>query len=157
MQVQEADLLPIAEFKLRWRWTDPKHNALPNEALARIRALSGPKAREFWQEAASYLHGGNLAGDAFAPIIERRVDEDRVVVQNWLAQAIGCAGEQLVVSWDRDTAVLVDCWVFCRYWDDFCYPASDDVLIAPVAGGWALLYHHEEVFVFGTGRNSGTG
>jgi len=39
-----------------------------------------------------------------------------------------------------------------QYWDDFCYPGSDDVAISPEDDSWLLFYFHEEMFEFGQRR-----
>lgn len=33
--------------------------------------------------------------------------------------------------------------VFCDFWSDFCYPASDDVTAWPADEAWLLEAHHE--------------
>lgn len=60
--------------------------------------------------------------------------------------------QQVIVSWDKDTAVVASWGVFCDYWDDFCYAASDDVSAFPVSFDWVLFYQHGERFVFGQKR-----
>ena len=52
----------------------------------------------------------------------------------------------IVLSWGSSTALETDWEVFVAHWDDFCYPASDDVSIRPIDGGWTLRYHRCEVF-----------
>ena len=45
-------------------------------------------------------------------------------------------------------AICVSWGVFCEYWDDFCYPASDDVAIWSLSQEWFLIYDHSgEVFL----------
>ena len=56
--------------------------------------------------------------------------------------------QAILVHWLQDVAAVTDWATFCEYWDDFCYPMSD-VVIWPLPGEWALLYHHEEQFTFG--------
>jgi hypothetical protein len=45
-------------------------------------------------------------------------------------------------SRDAGTAVVTDQAAFVAHWDDVCYPAFDDLTVAPLAGGWALCYRH---------------
>jgi len=75
-------------------------------------------------------------------------EQDHVRVTEALT-ALPIASEQrIVVEWDR-VDVLETSWrTFRDYWDDFCYPSSDDVTICPVDGGWVLCYHHWERFSF---------
>jgi hypothetical protein len=54
----------------------------------------------------------------------------------------------VLISWDNQTAAVTEWYVFVEHWDDFCYPASDDVTVVPLAGGWTLCYRRYEVFQF---------
>ena len=66
-----------------------------------------------------------------------------------LAAAKGIAPtEAVLISWDARTAAMTDWELFVAHWDDFCYPASDDVTVFPLGGEWVLCYHHYEVFQF---------
>ena len=51
-----------------------------------------------------------------------------------------------MVSWGPSAALETNWESFVAHWDDFCYPASDDVVIRPIDGGWTLRYHRYEVF-----------
>jgi hypothetical protein len=77
---------------------------------------------------------------------------DALQVRERLAQLGLCRDARLTVAWEPDLAVTLPAKVFCEFWNDFCYPASDDVVILPAPGGWLLRYHHEEEFL--TGRES---
>jgi hypothetical protein len=68
---------------------------------------------------------------------------------SWLRAQAPNAAEEIVVSWDRETALRTTWDFFTSHWDDFCYPASDDVLVVPDGKSWVLRYHHEEIFYFG--------
>ncbi len=37
-----------------------------------------------------------------------------------------------------------------KYWSDFYYPSSDDLIIVDKTLNWALLLYHEDMIVFGT-------
>jgi len=53
------------------------------------------------------------------------------------------------LSWDPNVALRTPWGIFRDYWDDFCYPASDDLTITPADDSWLLFYFHEEMFEFG--------
>ena len=57
-------------------------------------------------------------------------------------------GNQLFTIGPMTLAICVSWGVFCQYWDDFCYPASDDVTIWPLSEEWFLIYDHSEKFFF---------
>jgi len=76
-------------------------------------------------------------------------------VRPWLTARLPAGRVPLVVSWTREWAVLTDGALFTARWDDFCYPASDDVTVFPLDEAWALHYWHEEEFVYARRRGTG--
>jgi hypothetical protein len=68
---------------------------------------------------------------------------------SWLRMCCPDFTGSVTLSWDSDTALHTSWELFTARWDDFCYPASDDVFILPDSRGWVLLYHHAEGFSFG--------
>lgn len=76
--------------------------------------------------------------------------DSKIVITNWLVQQMKDVSDQnIIASWDKEIAVLVPKNTFIEYWDDFCYPSSDDVSITPLGGSWMLYYFHEQEFQFG--------
>jgi hypothetical protein len=58
----------------------------------------------------------------------------------------------VLVVWNDETAVVTDWAFFAERWDDFCYPASDDVTIWAPGEPWTLCYRHFDVMQFDAGR-----
>lgn len=69
--------------------------------------------------------------------------------RRWLRELPICPAEKIVVRWGPRVAVQTNWEIFARYWNDFCYPSSDDVEIFLPSGEWILLYHHWELFEWG--------
>lgn len=69
---------------------------------------------------------------------------------HWLRQHQPNFSTSVILSWDKDIALRTTWGIFTSYWDDFCYPMSDDLVVWPEDEKWVLLYHHEERFYFGT-------
>lgn len=134
------DFVPLAEFSLRWRWTESTGNTLPPRALARIRALSAARAADLAP------HVAYLCDERRELAREMRTDGEPARVSAWLRTLHIEPSTRLVVSWDAATAVVTDWELFCSYWDDFCYPASDNVTILPLSEEWVLCYDHHELF-----------
>ena len=153
LAVDEQDCRSLNTFRLAWRWTDARYNILPPAVLDDIRPLKADKAETL----ATFLRPQRQGSEAegFMPPGYRLVDQidcssnDVNTVRNWLAAKIPHLAEHVVVFWQSNEAVLTSADIFCHYWDDFCYPASDDVDILPQNGDWLLVYWHEEVFFFG--------
>jgi len=75
-------------------------------------------------------------------------------IQRWLFTCSSDSNQTVIVSWDNNLAALVKWKVFCEFWDDFCYPSSDDVAIFPLSEEWMLFYSHSECFDFGKRQES---
>ena len=77
-------------------------------------------------------------------------DADESVVREWLDSLPIPADESVVVSWDAETAVTTPFAVVAQDWSDFFYPGSDDAAVIPPNGEWMLMWHHYELFEFGS-------
>ena len=154
-EIEESDFRPINEFPLKWRWTDSRWNKLPQEALHAIRPLSESKARELCQYSLECTDHSGLMESLFERVSRIDTFDDSSDIRLWLLARTSDLNQTVAVSWDNDLAALVRWKVFCDYWDDFCYPASDDVAIFPLSGEWMLSYSHDEYFMFGDRRISG--
>jgi hypothetical protein len=69
-------------------------------------------------------------------------------IQQWLIDRAPDLNQTVVVSWSNELAALVKWKLFCDYWDDFCYPVSDDVMIFPLSEEWMLSCLPDENFIF---------
>jgi hypothetical protein len=132
--------MTIQEFPLAWRWTQRSHSVLPAEVLAGIRPLSASEAA-----------GVSTAAPAESATVVSRSASDSVDVRHWLRSVQPDSQARVYISWNRDWAVETSWHIFTEYWDDFCYPSSDDVTVVPTGGTWQLVYHHYEQFEFITG------
>jgi hypothetical protein len=152
IEIEEHDYSDLAAFPLKWRWTDAQWNLLPPDVLAEIRPLSRRKALEVDEQARLFHPDEGFVPGSFELVAQLdivRLHYDAQQVRDWLRQFIPVSEERLIVSWDLDNAVVTTAAILCEYWDDFCYPGSDDVLISPFSDEWMLFYWHEEVFFFG--------
>jgi hypothetical protein len=85
-------------------------------------------------------------GVEYARLTGRDVsDDDRQAVIDWL-QSLNLPTADLVnVFWlaDRE-GIRVNLNRFLEHYDDFWFPARDDVWICPVSSQWILEFSHEE-------------
>ena len=136
------DFQPIESFSLIWRWTDEDHNVFPDEILQRIKPLKNDKAHEVNEYASNNFYEKKETTKTC------RTSGDEQYVQNWLFSLPINSSDEIIISWDNETAVLTDWEVFSEYWDGFCYPTSDEVAIWSPSNKWVLLYEHSEYFTF---------
>lgn len=151
----DDDFAELASFSLSWRWTDRKWNLLPDTALAGIRPLADAAARQAWTTLKSLFHPNdwNLDPQHFGPLQEVDTSGDAEPVRAWLEHVIPPHSDDVLIQWEPGLAALTHEAVFRTYWDDFCYPSSDDVLIWPLSDAWAAFYFHEESLTAGIRRH----
>ena len=154
LELRPTDFLPLQEFGLKWRFTDPKYKVLPPDAIADLHPLSAARAAALvllLDEASRALHDGS---DASATTIDAGCggEQDYPRVIGALHALPIAPEERVVVVWDKVNALETSWRTFCGYWDGFCYPSSDDVTICPIESGWMLDYHHGEWFAFSASR-----
>jgi hypothetical protein len=155
LEIEENDFSPIDSFPLKWRWTDSQWNKFPDKTLNKIQPLSEIKAHELSQHSKQfYDFETGLAESLFENIKQINASGGVEEIQCWLSAQSSDSNQTVIVSWDDRLAALIEWKVFCEYWDDFCYPASDDVAIFPFSEEWTLLYSHEEYFIFGKRRKN---
>lgn len=65
--------------------------------------------------------------------------------RQWLKR-LKVSGQQVTILWDGETALCLPWSVFCEYWNDFCYPSSDDADVFLEDGQFFLRWNHYEVF-----------
>lgn len=127
--------MTIQEFPLAWRWTQPSHAVLPDDVLANIRPLSQAEAADIHARSSQQTRVSHHC----------RADNN---ARSWLRTVQPDLSAAVFVSWSEELAVETTWEIFTEYWDDFCYPSSDDVTVLPVNGSWHLTYHHYEEFDF---------
>jgi len=129
-------------FELAWRWTNPSHKVLSPEVMAQIVPVEGASAptgltvrdqlnrtqlTDIWSMSTCDIDGA----------------------RQWLRGLPVDPTERIIIDRGLRSAVQTTWEIFTRFWDDFCYPSSDDVEIFPPSGEWILLLHHWELFEWG--------
>jgi len=152
--VDSSDRLPATASSLAWRWTRPSHSVLSPEELLQIGCLSVAAAEQMNREALGAVRRDGLLSPPTSDLRVLRVPEsgDRELVSGWLDGLPTGRAREVIASWSAETALLMPWSLFVRRWDDFCYPASDDVAVFPRDRAWVLVYHHDEAFEWGLWR-----
>lgn len=65
----------------------------------------------------------------------------------WLS-SLATPAERVILVWSPSTALSMPWKVFVSYWNDFCYPSSDDVDVFVEGGPLFLRWHHFEEFEY---------
>jgi hypothetical protein len=143
LELNRADFGPLETFPLTWRFWPSETGVAAEARRARVHPLTPGAAARVLVHASAVIEGVEDSQHA-----ELRDLSERALVEVWLGALPVSPVQVVIVSWDRDTAVQTDWQFFCRYWDDFCYPSSDDVTVTPHGGDWQVSYEHFEVLTF---------
>lgn len=140
--------MDIRQHRLAWRWTDSRYAVLPEEVLAELQPIEKVEAKAFHELALSFLGTDELSSE-FNSCMASAASLSGEEGSNWLAQQEPLSEKEVVLSWEPAVALKTSWAIFVEYWQEFCYPASDDLVVWPAVGNWVLLYHHEEELYFG--------
>lgn len=140
----------IAQFPLIWRWTSANHALFSESELAALRPCSPLEAARIHDDSHSLYGPNGLYEQHFTGLHIHAADGSISDGCAWLRAQAPDLSKQVVVSWDRQTALRTSWELFTAHWDDFCYPSSDDVTVIPDCCSWVLRYTHWEEFQFGT-------
>ena len=156
--VAAADVVPLNQFPLAWRFTDARWDTRRGGLLADVRPLRPARAVELFPSVAgacAVYHQGDGKPDVhFAAPCENAGDVVRT--HDALAALPVGIDERIVVVWEPTVALETSWRTFTTQWQAFCYPATDDATICPLHERWVLCYHHWEAFSF-TARQRAAG
>ena len=140
--------MDIRQHKLAWRWTDSRYAVLRDDVLNALLPVDDVEAELLHKRALSFLGTDSLSRDfSVSTTSTEHLAGDAGI--NWLVNEQSQSETEVVLSWGPTVALKTSWALFVGYWQEFCYPASADLVVFPPAGNWVLLYHHEEEFHFG--------
>jgi len=146
-------IISINTFHLKWRFTEEKYKLLPKDDLNQLKPLDNAAAKFFCE----YLSQNNLHDNfPFKKDIFKAVDTIKVSLGNedeikqWLYQCGLPFDEPVFLSWDEETAMIVNWEMVIKYFDSFYYPSSDDLTVFDKNLKWTVLFYHEDEIYFGT-------
>jgi hypothetical protein len=114
--------------------------------LAQMLPLEEGEAEDLYRRSLHSVSRDGLDPAEFPVLVCRRADVAVDLGRDWLREQQPDLDVAVVISWDQSTALRTTWEVFTSYWNAFCYPASDDVLIFSDFMSWVLFYFHEEEF-----------
>jgi hypothetical protein len=137
-----AAFAPLDDFALRRRFVEADTGDISAHFAGRIRPLTAATAASIAEDAVA-----RCAKSTDFTVTFRSDDSPGIVIER-LQELPLAEDTQILVWWNPSTALVTDWGLFAAHWDDFCYPAADNVCIWPIAGGWTLCYRHYEVLQF---------
>ncbi len=152
----DKHIVPISEFRLKWRFMEEKYTVLPDIHLNRLKPLDSEAALFL----STYISKVDLHANApFKKNFFRTVDNINVVEDNndaikkWLYQRGLPFDKNVYLSWDNEDAMIVPWKILIKYFDTFYYGGSDDLTVFDESLQWALMFSHWDTIYFGTNKD----
>ncbi len=146
----------LSDFPLKWRWTEEKYDKLPDEHLARILPTNEKMAKRLWERSLSFADDGTEfqpSKEIFHSLKMLEAPHSNAKTEVWIRNRFETDDLESIrvwVSWQPDLAVQTDMEIVARYWDTFCYEASDDTSIFPETEEWVIHFWHEDRLYYAT-------
>ena len=150
-----SDLIPMGQFGLSWRITDPRWASLPADVLSRIQPLSPAKSHELYESSLLNIPVGQSTDVEGYRVSRRRSlvesgdAEGDAEIRRWFEE-LGINREQHVyLCWNAagGVAAITDWGTFLETWSDLWYP-FDHLCVFDETSKWALLFGPEEEVAF---------
>jgi hypothetical protein len=140
--------IEFEKFSLSWRW-DKNHNSTINEEEKRlIIPYSEEESKKLYKitsyfEISDKLKNNYEEFEWMSATIGSKANIQKV--KSTLTEYFSNTSSDVIISWDRRTCVSTTKEIFIKYWDNFCYPSSDDVIVLSFDTNVILKYNHIEV------------
>ena len=76
--------------------------------------------------------------------------ESETLIKKWLHRRGLPFERKVYVSWHGDQGTITTWKMFVKYWSDFWYPSSDDLVVIDQTLTWVLVFCHWGYVQFGT-------
>lgn len=134
----------MEDFELSWRW-EKTHSPEISEAEKTQIEPSEVESKRL-NKIIDYFEKEDNLKKSFTQTdwISANSENDEKIEQfrNQLTSIIEQWAEGIIVTWNRTTTLRTSKEIFLKYWDDFCYPNSDDVTIISEKTNWVMFYNH---------------
>ncbi|RZJ98826.1 MAG: hypothetical protein EOO46_23935 [Flavobacterium sp.] len=148
-------VIPIEDFRMKWRFMDSKYDILPAEHLAQLKPLDNKASGFLWDFILdSQLHNDIPFTKDFFQVIDKASinDNNESEIRKWLYHRGLPFSKDVFLSWQPEDAMIVPWKIFIKYFDSFYYSISDDLTVFDESLQWALMFYHENEIYFGTNK-----
>jgi len=145
--VDTKEIISFEDFRLAWRWDEIHNPDISLEDIRQIKPLSILESKRINLIIDKYNEEKKIVG-RFEPtdlfIASSDTNKSVEKFSNDFNNLTKDFCENLIISWDQSTCIYTTKEIFVKYWDDFCYPSSDDIMIISELTNWVLFYYHYE-------------
>lgn len=141
-------IIDFEQFDLSWRWDEQHNPNISREEKQLIVPYSEEESKRLNKIIGYFEVESNLRNDYEEfDWISASIDTEENIqkVRELLSTHFSGCSTEIIVSWNRRTCISTKKEIFFKFWDDFCYPSSDDVTVISTDTGIVLSYNHIEV------------
>jgi hypothetical protein len=148
IELDTNGIISFEKFELNWRWNNIHNPDISTEEKEQIKPLSIQESKRInkvidYFESESNLYKSFEPTDWIRASSETKDSIDKF--SNHFKELTQDYNENLFISWNRSTCIYTTKEIFIKFWDDFCYPGSDDITIISELTNWVYFYNHIEV------------
>lgn len=159
IQIDSREIISLKDFELNWRWEKTHNQDISDLEKAQIEPVSEIESKRLNKVIDYFESEDNLRNDFTETdwiSANSENDEKKDTFRNNLSSLLKSWNENVIVTWNRTTTLKTTKELFLKYWDDFCYPSSDDVTIISEETNWVMFYNHIEVAKIWTRKKANT-
>lgn len=159
IEIDNCEIIPLNDFELSWRWEKTHNPVISVFEKAQIEPVSEIESKRLNKVIDYFEIEDNLSNDFIESdwIIANSENDEKInTFRNKLTSILNSWNENVIVTWNRTTTLKTTKEIFIKYWDDFCYPSSDDVTIISEETNWVMFYRHFEVAKIWTRKKTNT-
>ena len=148
LRVNTKEIIQLDDFELSWRWEKTHNEIISNEEISLLSPLSEIESKRLCAAIEHWKYKIKNSDDFFESNWMLASSESDARIEEFgmkLEDSLKAFEENVIVNWDRRTTLLTTKEIFIKYWDDFCYPSSDDTTIISTELNWLIEYSHYEV------------
>jgi hypothetical protein len=152
----DKHIIPVSEFRLKWRFTEEQYDVLPNIHLDQLKPLDNQAALFL----STYILKVDLHAEVpfkknfFRTVDNINLDEcNNAEVKKWLYQRGLPFEKKVYLSWDNENAMIVPWKLLIKYFESFYYSGSDDLTVLDESLQWSLVFFHADTIYFGTNKD----
>ena len=159
IEIDNSEIIDLKDFELSWRWEKTHNPCISDLEKAQIEPVSEVESKRLnkvidYFEIENNLRKGFIETDWISANNEN--DENINTFRQKLSSIIDTWNDNVIITWNRTTTLKTTKKLFLKYWDDFCYPSSDDVTIISEESNWVMFYRHFGVANIWTRKKSNT-
>jgi hypothetical protein len=159
IEIDNSEIIDLKDFELKWRWEKTHNPDISDSEKPHIEPVSVTESKRLNKVIDYFEIEDNLSRDFTETdwISANSESFEKVdAFRNTLSTILKGWNENIIVTWNRTTTIRTTKELFLKYWDDFCYPSSDDVTIISEETNWVMFYNHIEVAKIWTRKKTNT-